>query len=224
MATATKKKTDKNPIKLFEVGCLVNLKVHMWSGRKMLTRADLVKVGYDPDQLPEDIVNLGRKLMVPKEELQALTRIEQRARKALERWSVPFGIASAHFVPNKMLPTVEQQIKGLREEFFTVADSFISRFDDLTQAVRKAHPDFWEKCLKGQYPTSPKLLTTSSSPKTVPLILDDIRSQMRIVSSLMVVTYSPTNSPTSDCIFLRSSISLSSWIFCPAIASSTLIA
>ena len=158
MATATKKKMDKNPIKLFEVGCLVNLKVHMWSGRKMLTRADLVKVGYDPDQLPEDIVNLGRKLMVPKEELQALTRIEQRARKALERWSVPFGIASAHFVPNKMLPTVEQQIKELREEFFTVADSFISRFDELTQSVRKAHPDFWEKCLKGQYPTSPKLL------------------------------------------------------------------
>jgi len=124
----------------------------------MLTRADLVKVGYDPDQLPEDIVNLGRKLMVPKEELQALTRIEQRARKALERWSVPFGIASAHFVPNKMLPTVEQQIKELREEFFTVADSFISRFDELTESVRKAHPDFWEKCLKGQYPTSPKLL------------------------------------------------------------------
>jgi len=66
--------------------------------------------------------------MVPKSELQALTQIEQRARKALERWSVPFGIANAHFVPSKMLPTVEQQIEGLKEEFFTRVDSFITRF------------------------------------------------------------------------------------------------
>lgn len=155
---STKSKSDQNSIKLFDVGALVNLRVKTWSGRKMLTRADLIKVGYDPDQLPEDIVNLGRKLMVPKEELQALTRIEQQARKALEKWSVPFGVASAHFVPNKMLPTVEQKIEGLKEEFFNRVDSFIARFDQLIIAVKDAHPDFWEKCLKGNYPTDPKML------------------------------------------------------------------
>lgn len=149
---------DSDTINLFEVGCLVNLKVRMWSARKMLTRADLVRVGYDPEALPEEIVNLGRKLMVPKTELQVLTQIEQRARKALERWSVPFGIANAHFVPATMLPTVEQQIKELRKEFFTRVDSFISRFDDLVEKVKEAHPDFWHKCLKGNYPSNPKLL------------------------------------------------------------------
>lgn len=156
--TVQETKSDQATINLFEVGCLLNLKIRMWSGRKMLTRADLVRVGYDPDQLPEDIVNLGRKLMVPKSELQALTQIEQRARKALERWSVPFGICNAHFVPATMLPTVEQQIKELSGEFFTRVDSFISRFDDLIEKVKEAHPDFWYKCLKGNYPTNPKLL------------------------------------------------------------------
>jgi len=149
---------DKDTINLFDVGCLFNLKIKMWSGRKMLTRADLVRVGYDPDKLPEEVVNLGRKLMVPKAELQALTQIEQRARKALERWSVPFGIANAHFVPASMLPTVEQQIKELKEEFFSKVDSFIARFDDLIEKVREAHPIFWEKCLKGNYPHDPKTL------------------------------------------------------------------
>jgi hypothetical protein len=124
----------------------------------MLTRADLVRVGYDPDNLPEDIVNLGRKLLVPKSELQALTRIEQRARKSIERWSVPFGIANAHFIPAKMLPTVEQQIEELKKEFFTRVDSFITRFDDLINTVREAHPEFWDKCLKGHYPSNPKAL------------------------------------------------------------------
>lgn len=156
--TIQEPKSDQDTINLFDVGCLVNLKIRMWSARKMLTRADLVRVGYDPDQLPEDVVNLGRKLMVPKSELQALTQIEQRARKALERWSVPFGIANAHFVPATMLPTVEQQIKELRKEFFARVDSFISRFDDLTEKVKTAHPEFWNKCLKGNYPTNPKSL------------------------------------------------------------------
>lgn len=156
--TVQKPESGQDTINLFEVGCLVNLRIRMWSARKMLTRADLVRVGYDPDQLPEDVVNLGKKLMVPKSELQALTQIEQKARKALERWSVPFGISSAHFVPANMLPTVEQQIEALKEEFFKRVDSFISRFDDLTEEVRKAHPDFWEKCLKGNYPANPKAL------------------------------------------------------------------
>ncbi len=160
MTTAVKNqpKVVKDTINLFEVGCLVNLKVSMWSGRKVLTRSDLVRVGYDPDALPKDIVNLGRKLMVPKAELQALTQVEQRARKVLERWSVPFGIANSHFVPCTMLLDVEQQIKELKEEFFKRVDSFILRFDDLTKEVKSAHPDFWNKCLKGHYPRNPKAL------------------------------------------------------------------
>jgi len=155
---AENKTTKQDAINLFNVGVLVNLKVRMWSARKMITRADLVKVGYNPNKLPEEICNLGRKLMVPKSELQNLTQIEQRARKALERWSVPFGISSSHFVPAKMLPTVEQQIKDLKKEFFKRVDSFIARFDDLVRTVRETHPDFWSKCLKGHYPANPQAL------------------------------------------------------------------
>ena len=158
METTMVPQTDKDTINLFDVGCLVNLKIKTWSGRKMLTRADLVRVGYDPDNLPEDIVNLGRKLLVPKEELHHLTQIEQLARKALYRWSTPFGISNSHFVPAKMLPTVEAQVKDLKEEFFKRVDSFIVRFADLKQKVQDSHPEFWDKCLKGHYPADPQAL------------------------------------------------------------------
>ncbi|KKN99019.1 hypothetical protein LCGC14_0142640 [marine sediment metagenome] len=151
--------TDKNTINLFELGTLVNLKIGVWSGRKMLTRADLVKMGYEnQENLPSDIVNLGRKLMVPKEELQAFDQISQKARKILEQWSIPFCVASAHFVPNNILTTVEQQLKDLKEEFFNRVDSFMVRFDDTVGKIKEDHPDFWEKCLKGNYPASTKHL------------------------------------------------------------------
>lgn len=145
-------------INLFDVGVLVNLRVRTWSGRKMITRADLIKIGYNPDKLPKEICNLGRKLLVPKLEIQKLTQLEQLARKSLRRWSVPFGISNSHFVPTNILPTVEQQIEGLKKEFFTRVDSFISRFDDLIRIVKEDHPDFWNKCLKGHYPNNPKAL------------------------------------------------------------------
>jgi len=160
MKTATMPKSDtgSDTVNLFSLGCLINLKIGSWSGRKMLTRDDLIRLGYDPDNLPSDIVNLGRKLLVPKSELQALNRVEQKARKILEKWSVPFGISSSHFVPVNMVPTVEQQIKELRDEFFELVDSFILRFDELAKSVKESHPDFWDKCLKGHYPRNPKAL------------------------------------------------------------------
>ncbi len=151
-------KTNQDTLSLFDVGCLVNLKIGYWAARRMVTRNDLISVGYDPDKLPSEIVNLGRKLLVPKSEIQVLNQIEQKARKSLERWSVPFGIANSHFIPLKILPTVEQQIKELKTEFFERVDSFIVRFDDLVKDIRGAHPDFWEKCLKGHYPPNPKAL------------------------------------------------------------------
>lgn len=154
----SKPKENQDTIKLFDLGTLVNLRIGGWSGRKILTRNDLVQVGYDPDNLPSDIINLGRKLLVPKSELQTINKVEQKARKILEKWSVPFGISSSHFVPANMVPTIEQQIKELREEFFELVDSFIFRFDDLAKAVKESHPDFWDKCLRGHYPRNPKAL------------------------------------------------------------------
>jgi len=148
-------KADRS-IHLFDVGCLFNLNIGTWSGRKMLTNDDLIKVGIDPSGLPKDIVNYGRKLLVPKSELQVMTKIEQRARSYLANWSVPFGAVNSHFVPAKMLPTVEQHLKDLEKEFFVAVDSFVGRFQDMKNTIQERHGDFWEKCLKNHYPSNPQ--------------------------------------------------------------------
>lgn len=159
MTTTTQlPETDQDTINLFEVGCLVNLRVGTWSGRKMLTRKDMEDVGVNPDALPEDLVSLGRKLLVPKEEIDAITHVEQRARKLLDKWSVPFGIANSHFVPISKLPSVEGELLSLQKEFFEKVDKFIVNFAQSKEKIRNQHPDFWNKCLQQCYPATPKLL------------------------------------------------------------------
>lgn len=145
-------------IQLFSVGCLINLNIGTWSGRKLCTAGDYKKMGLDLDKLPPDLVNLGRKLLVEKTELQVMTKIEQRARSYLSNWSVPFGAVNGHFVPITILPSVEAHLKELREEFFERVDSFVSRFDDMKKAVQEKYGEFWNKCLKNHYPSNPALL------------------------------------------------------------------
>jgi hypothetical protein len=51
-------------INLFDLGCLVQVSIGMWSARKMLTKEDLRRVGVAPEGVPDDICNLSRKLLV----------------------------------------------------------------------------------------------------------------------------------------------------------------
>jgi len=141
-------------INLFDLGCLVQVSIGMWSARKMLTKEDLRRVGVDPEGVPDDICNLGRKLLVPKEEIARFTCIEQQARSYLANWSFQFGIGSAYFVPAHKLPDVQARLDALKAQYNNVADQFISRFNEFKSQIQAAHPEFWEKCLRHHYPKS----------------------------------------------------------------------
>lgn len=156
--TLEKPQLDNDTINLFDVGCLVNLSIGSWSGRKMLSKADYISMGLDPDKLPSDLANLGRKLLVTKSEIQRFSHLEQRARKYLSRWSVPFSAVGSHFVPIKMLGEVQSSLEEIQKEFFVAVDSFISRFGDIREEVQEKYKDFWDKCLKNCYPSTPEAL------------------------------------------------------------------
>jgi len=149
---------EPNTISIFDKGALFNLTIGTWSGRKMLSDEDMRRMGQDPDALPADIVNYGRKLLVPKSELQKITTVELKARNHLRKYSVPFGATSARFVPITKLASIEAQLIAWREEFFEAVDSFVKRFGDMRQAVQDAHPEFYDRCLKNHYPGNPAKL------------------------------------------------------------------
>ena len=65
----------------FKDGILMTLSVGRWSGAKKLNPDDL---GLTPEQIPE-FMKLGRKLLIPQEERNVFTQIENNARNSLER-------------------------------------------------------------------------------------------------------------------------------------------
>jgi hypothetical protein len=139
-------------INLFDLGCLVQVSVGMWSARKMLTKADLKKVGVDPRGVPDDLCNLGRKILVPKEEVAKFTSIEQQARSFLSRWAFQFGIGSAYFVPATALPDVQERLEDLKSQYAQAVDSFLGRFEQMKEVIQARHPEFWSRCLRPHYP------------------------------------------------------------------------
>jgi len=149
---------SEKTVNLFDLGCLVQINIGFWSGRKMLTNNDMVSVGIDPGRLPKDICNLGRKLLVPQHEIGVFLSVEQQARNFLKRWSIPFGIASANFVPISKLHEVTQKLDEYKATYYSLVDSFIKRFEAAKTKLQSEHPDFWEKCLRQHYPSSAESL------------------------------------------------------------------
>lgn len=145
-------------IDIFDHGCLFNLTIGTWSGRKMLSANDIRSMGQDPDVLPKDIVNYGRKLLVPSSELKKITSIELRARNMIKRNSVRFPVGTARYVPITLLPDVEAKLVADKEEFIEAVSSFVSRFDAMRKTIQEEHSEFYEKCLKLHYPTNPAAL------------------------------------------------------------------
>lgn len=150
---ATQALIDKaRPIKLFECGVLIQLGISFWSMRAMLTRDDYRRVGINPDKLPKDLVNLGRKLLVPKEIADDFISLDHAARNFLGDWSVTFGISNTHFVPFSKLQAVTDRLEAYKAEFNDLVADMVANYDKYREEMRTKHPDFWEKCLKAAYP------------------------------------------------------------------------
>lgn len=148
---------EEQVYKLFDMGVLTQLNIGYWSCYKMLTREDLLSLGIDSESIP-DLVNLGRKLLVPKEERANFSEMESKARNALKRWSVPFPVIGAYFVPLGRLAQIQESIIELQKEFSVRVDSFIKRFNEIKEQIKQEYPEFWEKCLSTCYPPTPEAL------------------------------------------------------------------
>jgi hypothetical protein len=61
-------------------------------------------------------------------------------------------------VPVTKLEEVQTRLYEIKEEFENAADSFVSRFSQMVDAVREdpRYTEFYEKCLKNVYPRSPE--------------------------------------------------------------------
>ena len=116
-------------VRIWETGMLVSLNVHMWTGTAQLDSDDLGL----PD-VPE-LYTLGRKYLVPKHLLRTIRSTASRAYRTLERYSVPFPIGRARFVPITAAPTLFTQLDNIRGEFYCAVVRFLDAYRCAWQAV-----------------------------------------------------------------------------------------
>lgn len=115
--------------RIWETGVLVSLDVHMWTGTAALDPTDLGLPG-----VPE-IYSLGRKHLVPRHLLRELQSLASRAYRTLERYSVPFPVGRARFVPLTAAPRLLSQLDEIRSAFDHAASRFKAEYSAVWQAV-----------------------------------------------------------------------------------------
>lgn len=113
---------------LFQDGVLVDLSIGFWSARKRNDEADL---GLDPGDIPEYVIGLGTKRLIPREYTDDWTSISSRARGAVKRYSFQFPLGGAAFVPLQALTTAEDRLTALKAEFTESTGSFLKDFDGI---------------------------------------------------------------------------------------------
>ena len=83
-------------------GCLVDLRISYWRGKRPLAAQDL---GLKEEQVP-DIFTLGRKLVIPREALARFERVDARAHYLIGQFTFPFPTGHSRFIPYSVLPQV----------------------------------------------------------------------------------------------------------------------
>lgn len=160
--------------KLFDSGnLLVDLNVTRWSGQVQLTEEDLRKAGVlkdgrqvastgptqageappvlEQEAIPDALVKLGWKRLIPKDERHRLGLTPSRARAFLDSWALPFPISGVRFIPAKNVEIVLSTLEQYRIQDQQIVDEFLSRYDQIRTGTIERYPEFRE-ALEGAYP------------------------------------------------------------------------
>lgn len=118
-------------------GYLVDLNVSKWAGQTRLAESDLGLEGLTDKNLHR----LGRRNLVPHDEIAKLTAVESRARVRLAESSYAFPFGGARFVPAGVMGNLLADLDGLRSEFDAKVQEFCASYETMANEQRAAFMD-----------------------------------------------------------------------------------
>ncbi len=130
--------------KIFSQGILVDLNIRYWTGQYKLNQYDLGFSG----EVPEELITLGRKNLIPKD-IRALPRkIESKAWYRVEQVSFPFPIGSAKFVPEPAIPELIEFLTACQNEYRDITNYIVGHYLSIRRATlnqfRKKMPEIYK--------------------------------------------------------------------------------
>ena len=128
--------------KALERGVLVDVHVRQWRATftmdvSSLSRMGLVAADEDRD-LYKSVMTLGKIRLLPKKTMNGVERIESRARAAIDQKSnkLLFG----HFVAQNIYPTLRDELKGYRDDFYRYVErEILDNMDELRRQMEHAY-------------------------------------------------------------------------------------
>lgn len=116
----------------------VMLDVHIWSGRRLLEKTDLIHANEEFRKLPEkELANLGSVKICDPEDIKKFHAVKGRAERALKRAGLP--ILGAIGVPESQFEAVHAELVGFQKEFNALEASFLKSYDDRIAAWKTKH-------------------------------------------------------------------------------------
>lgn len=116
----------------------VMLDVHIWSGRRLLEKTDLIHANAEFRKLPEkELANLGSVKICDPEDIKKFQAVKGRAERALKRAGLP--ILGAIGVPESQFEAVHAELVGFQKEFAALEAAFLKSYDDRIAAWKTKH-------------------------------------------------------------------------------------
>jgi hypothetical protein len=121
--------------RLAREGVLVRVHIGRWRASHKLSPQDL---GLDPKEAKPllEQVELGRKLLLPRQILDELRRIEDRGRRNLQNHSLDTLLGP--FMPASEFPRFRTEHEKLKEEYMAIRDQIVGRLPELREQVARA--------------------------------------------------------------------------------------
>jgi len=149
MATDTGEKNKLAILNVFMDGCVVDPHIGYPRFEVKLSPKDL---GLESKDIPQ-IFLLGKKMLVDKTEIGVFQSLEARARRECEFYSVQTPIPGLRFVPNKVLPALEESLVKIKTQFTDRAHDFVSRYATVKQEMMEKYTEYRDS-LEKLYPAS----------------------------------------------------------------------
>jgi len=118
---------DKN---IFQKACLVQLSTSCWQGSRMLDASVMEQIG-NSEWLR------GRKHLISPETLNPIRAVISRARKEMERQSLPFPVIGLTLVPKEQLSVIEECLTTHCNDYWHEVAKFEDQYEDARETARR---------------------------------------------------------------------------------------
>jgi len=115
---------------LFQQACLLQLKTSCWQGSRMLEPAVMEQIG-SSEWLK------GRKHLINPEALNPIRAVVSRARKDMERQSLPFPVVGLTLVPKEQLDRIEECLTKHRSDYWEEVAKFEDQYEEARESARE---------------------------------------------------------------------------------------